>query len=304
MLKYFKDLLAQEGMVQKAVRNSIDLSSILANKKEPTQPVQYPTLHKFMNQMEVTKEGYRMEQKALLELLEKQVVKTLVDEHNEYNKIHCKLQESVLQKDKKMLLVNQQNVEISSKFTKFFFDMVTNNKSSNDFYLEKLKFMQTQKELIQIHRTMGEEILVLWERLLHLQYNRLQTYQKVFNVYLTYKNQHCATSGASALEHLHNLNPIEECENEFSIKSLISQDKQTTLLTMLELPPSHKLTLSDLKGFLVHFEMEPLKKDPLIVNQVKVLRDVGTITSSFKVYTVLFTVDNRLLFIRQAEQNS
>ncbi len=38
--------------------------------------------------------------------------------------------------------------------------------------------MQTQKELIQIHRTMGEEILVLWERLLHLQYNRLQTYQK------------------------------------------------------------------------------------------------------------------------------
>jgi hypothetical protein len=63
-------------------------------------------------------------------MLEKQIVKTLIDENNEYQKIYNKMNENIISKDKRMQIINQLNIEISSKFTKFFYDMVTNNKSS------------------------------------------------------------------------------------------------------------------------------------------------------------------------------
>ena len=65
------------------------------------------------------------------------------------------------------------------------------------------------------------------------------------------------------------------------------------------------MNFDDLKTLLVNFKIEELKDDPLVVQQMEVMRDTGTLTSQYKNYLVLFTVDNRLLFIlEQPSQHS
>lgn len=80
--------------------------------------------------MNETQEIYRREQHAFSQIIEKQVVKVLVDENTEYNKQYNKLNGGLTNKEKKKQELLVQNADISSKFTKFFYDMFTNKINS------------------------------------------------------------------------------------------------------------------------------------------------------------------------------
>lgn len=91
---------------------------------------------------------------------------------------------------------------------------------------------------------------------------------------------------------------VKESGDNFSIVSLIRENESNVLRKTLGMSSSTALTWPDVQRYVSNFNFKDISisKHPLVQKKIKIMRDVGSMTKTFRECWMVATVDDVLLF--------
>lgn len=91
---------------------------------------------------------------------------------------------------------------------------------------------------------------------------------------------------------------VKESGENFSIVSLIRENESNVLRKALGMSSTTVLTWPDVQRYVSNFNFKDISisKHPLVQKKIKIMRDVGSMTKTFRECWMVATVDDVLLF--------
>ncbi|KAL4457036.1 hypothetical protein ABPG74_014674 [Tetrahymena malaccensis] len=306
VLKFFKERRDQEQSYSKLFSTKIPQLSSCWRDVSDQQSDWYPTLSQALKETDELNQSLGKNVLTLVMYLEKNIIKDMIfHENEEFEKKIKLLRNNISDQQERLEKATQYTVKKNNSYSQLYQQMMGLDAYDTKLKLKRkdllnveIKFRQAAFDMIKEQKELGQQVLNYWEEARKMEGNRLEMIQKVFQLYMT---KHQETYGKHPLMEQSLLNfqkfeSIKESGENFSIVKIINDDDQAQIKKTLN--TSSALNWQDIIKYVINFNFKDISinQHPLVQKKFKIMRDVGSITKSFKECWMVATVDDLLLF--------
>lgn len=307
IVQFFKERASQEAEYVKAMKmKTTKLSLIWKEGKEKEEVAIYPGLSKSFSEIDDMHVKKAKSLSDFVFFMEKNIIRDLLlrDQDN-YEKRIANCRDKITSTKKKLIGLNSETIDKSSKYTKLYNEIMVlpqKSKDRKDLYLHELYFLKSAFDQIKITKKLAHEILEMWQETLKCESLRLETIKKSFQLYLARSIEVYGKSNSIEipLKMLEIFDEVKETENQFQISRILTNDELTFIKKHLGV---NDISLKELKLFFEDFEIKQLPQKPLVKREIQVLRDVGGFTKNFKQSLFIITIDGHLIIQDISNEN-
>ncbi|KAL4508318.1 hypothetical protein ABPG72_003622 [Tetrahymena utriculariae] len=306
VLKFFKERRDQEQSYSKLFSTKIPQLSSCWRDVSDQQSDWYPTLSQALKETDELNQSLGKNVLTLVMYLEKNIIKDMIfHENEEFEKKIKLLRNNITDQQERLEKASQYTTKKNNSYSQLYQQMMALDAYDNKLKLKRkdllnveIKFRQAAFDMIKEQKELGQQVLNYWEEARKMEGIRLETIQKVFQLYMT---KHQETYGKHPLMEQSLLNfqkfeSVKESGENFSIAKIINEDDQAAIKKTLN--TSSALNWQDIIKYVINFNFKDISinQHPLVQKKFKIMRDVGSITKSFKECWIVATVDDLLLF--------
>lgn len=299
IIQFFRERASQEAEYVKSMKSKMTkLSLIWKEGKEKEEVVLYPGLNKAFSEIDDMHVKKANGLNDFVFFLEKNLIRDLLlRDQDSYEKKMATCRDKITSTKKKLIGLNSDTIEKSSKYTKLYNDTTVlpqRSKDRKDLYLYELYFLKSAFEQIKTTKKLAHEILEMWQETLKCESLRLETIKKSFQSYLARSMEVYGKSNSIEipLKILEIFDGVKETENQFQISKIFTNDELTFIRKHIGV---NDISLKELKLFFEDFEIKQLPQKPLVKREIHVLRDIGGFTKNFKQSLFIITIDGHLI---------
>ncbi|EAR99527.2 hypothetical protein TTHERM_00137900 (macronuclear) [Tetrahymena thermophila SB210] len=306
VLKFFKERRDQEQSYSKLFSTKIPQLSSCWRDVSDQQSDWYPTLSQALKETDELNQSLGKNVLTLVMYLEKNIIKDMIfHENEEFEKKIKLLRNNISDQQARLEKASQYTTKKNNSYSQLYQQMMALDAYDNKLKLKRkdllnveIKFRQAAFDMIKEQKELGQQVLNYWEEARKMEGIRLEMIQKVFQLYMT---KHQETYGKHPLMEQSLLNfqkfeSVKESGENFSIAKIINEDDQSSIKKTLN--TSSALNWQDIIKYVINFNFKDISinQHPLVQKKFKIMRDVGSVTKSFKECWMVATVDDLLLF--------